>query len=94
MDSSNSGTPSSKGQIEVKERRKAERKNRNSSEREHRRGRRRGGQPGHPSTGLSVIPVGMSRRPRVRRSSAHGAGPPWMALRWRARRGRRPGTCG
>jgi len=56
MDSSNSGTPSSKEQIEAKERRRAERKKRDSSERERRRDRRRGGQPGHPGTGLSRDP--------------------------------------
>jgi transposase len=56
MDSSNSGTPSSKEQIGAKERRKAERKKRDSSERERRRDRRRGGQPGHPGTGLSRDP--------------------------------------
>ena len=94
MDSSNSGTPSSKEQIGAKERRKAERKGRDSSERERRRDRRRGGQPGHPARACPVIPVRMSRRPRIRRRSAHGAGPPWTARGWRARRGRRPGTCG
>lgn len=56
MDSSNSGTPSSKEQIGAKERRKAERKERDSSERGCRRDRRRGGQPGHPGTGLSRDP--------------------------------------
>ncbi len=56
MDSSNSGTPSSKEQIGARERRKAERKERDSSERERRKDRRRGGQPGHPGTGLSRDP--------------------------------------
>jgi len=41
-----------------------------------------------------VIPVLMSRRPRIGRSSAHGTGPSWTARGRRARRGRRPGTCG
>ena len=53
MDSSNSGTPSSKEPIGAKERRKAERKNRDASERERRTDRKRGGQPGHPGSGLS-----------------------------------------
>ena len=56
MDSSNSGTPSSKEPIGAKERRKAERRNRQDSERERRKDRRRGGQPGHPGTGLSRDP--------------------------------------
>jgi transposase len=50
MDSGNSGTPASKEPIGARERRKAERRNRHASERERREDRRRGGQPGHPST--------------------------------------------
>ena len=53
MDSSNSGTPSSKEPIGAKERRKAERRDRNTPERERRKDRKRGGQPGHPGAGLS-----------------------------------------
>jgi transposase len=56
MDSSNSGTPSSKEPIGVKERRKAERKERDTSERERRKDRKRGGQPGHRGAGLSRDP--------------------------------------
>jgi transposase len=56
MDSSNSGTPSSKEPIGAKERRKAERRNRDASERERRKDRKRGGQPGHPGAGLSRDP--------------------------------------
>jgi transposase len=56
MDSSNSGTPSSKESIEAGERRKAERKNRDTSERERRKDRKRGGQPGHRGSGLSRDP--------------------------------------
>lgn len=56
MDSSNSGTPGSKEPIGAKERRKAERRNRQDPERERRKDRRRGGQPGHPGTGLSRDP--------------------------------------
>jgi len=53
MDSSNSGTPTSRESVEAKERRKAERWKRQASERERRKDRRRGGQPGHRGTGLS-----------------------------------------
>jgi transposase len=56
MDSSNSGTPTSKEPIGAKERRKAERGNRQASERERRKDRRPGGQPGHPGTGLARDP--------------------------------------
>jgi transposase len=56
MDSSNSGTPSSREPIGARERRKAERKARQSSERERRKDRKRGGQPGHPGSGLSRDP--------------------------------------
>jgi transposase len=52
MDSSDSGTPSSKEPIGAKERRRAERR-RQESERERRKDRRPGGQPGHPGKGLS-----------------------------------------
>ena len=45
MDSTNSGTPTSKEPIGARERRKTERKDRQSSERERRKDRRRGGQP-------------------------------------------------
>ena len=53
MDSTNSGTPSSKDSIGARERRKAERKARDTSERERRKDRKRGGQPGHLGAGLS-----------------------------------------
>ena len=56
VDSSNSGTPTSKEPIGARERRKAERTERQASERERRQDRRRGGQPGHPGTGLSRDP--------------------------------------
>jgi transposase len=56
MDSTNSGTPASKEPIGARERRKAERKARQSSERERRKDRKRGGQPGHPGSGLSRDP--------------------------------------
>ena len=53
MDSSDSGTPSSKEPIGTKERRRAERQ---ESERERRKDRRRGGQPGHPGRRLARDP--------------------------------------
>jgi hypothetical protein len=56
MDSGNSGTPSSKEPIGAKERREAERRSRDVSERERRKDRERGGQPGHPGSGLSRDP--------------------------------------
>jgi hypothetical protein len=56
MDSSNSGTPSSKEPIGAKERRKAGRKERDTSERGRRKDRKRGGQPGHCGAGLSRDP--------------------------------------
>jgi hypothetical protein len=56
MDSTDSGTPTSKEPIGGRERRKAERKNRDSSERERRKDRKRGGQPGHPGKGLARDP--------------------------------------
>jgi transposase len=55
MDSTDSGTPSSKERIGAKERRQAERR-RQESERERSRARRRGGQPGHPGSGLARDP--------------------------------------
>ena len=93
VDSSNSGTPASKEPIGARERRKAERRERQASERERRQDRRRGGQPGHPGTGLSRDPDPGERIARIRRRSARGAGLPWTARGRRARRGRRSGTC-
>ena len=52
MDSSDSGTPSSKERIGAKEARRS----RQQSERERRKDRRRGGQPGHPGRGLARDP--------------------------------------
>src|SRR5260370_26585061 len=52
MDSSDSGTPSSKERIGAREARRA----RQQSERDRRRDRKRGGQPGHQGKGLQRIP--------------------------------------
>ena len=52
MDSTDSGTPSSKERIGAKEARRA----RQESERERRKDRRRGGQPGHEGKGLERDP--------------------------------------
>ncbi len=52
MDSSDSGTPSSKERIGAKEARRA----RQQSERERRKDRKRGGQPGHQGNGLARDP--------------------------------------
>ncbi len=56
MDSTNSGTLSSKESIGATERRQAERQQRGTSERERRKDRKRGGQPGHRGAGLSRDP--------------------------------------
>jgi hypothetical protein len=53
MDSTDSGTPTSKEAIGARERRRAERQ---ESERERRKDRHRGGQPGHPGRGLARDP--------------------------------------
>jgi Transposase IS66 family/Family of unknown function (DUF6444) len=53
MDSSDSGTPSSKEPIGAKQARRARRQ---ESERERMKDRRRGGQPGHPGKGLARDP--------------------------------------
>ena len=54
MDSTDSGTPTSKEPVGARERRRAERQ---ESERERRKDRRRGGQPGHPGRGLELPSV-------------------------------------
>ena len=64
MDSSDSGTPSSKERIGAKEARRA----RQQSERERSRDRKRGGQPGHEGKGRS----GIRTRVREGRGAAGG----------------------
>jgi len=61
MDSSDSGTPSSKERIGVKEARRA----RQQSERERSKDRKRGGQPGHQGKGLERDPDPADRRDAV-----------------------------
>jgi len=56
MDSTDSGTPTSRESIGARERRKTERRSRQESERERRQDRKRGGQPGHLGRGLSRDP--------------------------------------
>jgi len=56
MDSTDSGTPTSREPIGVRERRKAERRSRQVSERERRKDRKRGGQPGHPGSRMRRDP--------------------------------------
>ncbi|HUY44930.1 MAG TPA: IS66 family transposase [Streptosporangiaceae bacterium] len=74
MDSSNSGTPSSKEPIGAKERRKAERRARDASERERRRDRKRGGQPGHRGAGLSRDPEPDERKTADPSAECSGCG--------------------
>jgi hypothetical protein len=52
MDSTDSGTPTSREPIGARERRRAERRSWQVSERERRKDRKRGGQPGHAGSGL------------------------------------------
>ena len=90
MDSTNSGTPSSKEPIEAREKRKAERKVRQSPERERRKDRDRGGQPGHAGSGLAREPDPDERREMdppaqcsrcgVGLDGAEPAGMPWAQV--------------
>ena len=66
MDSSDSGTPSSKERTGAKEARRA----RQQSERERSKDRKRGGQPGHQGKGLKRDPDSGERRTCRRRRSA------------------------
>ena len=71
MDSTDSGTPTSKEPIGARERRRAERQ---ESERERRKDRRRGGQPGHPGRGLARDRTRASARTRIRRAQCRRCG--------------------
>ena len=86
MDSSDSGTPSSKERIGAKEARRA----RQHSERERRRDRKRGGQPGHQGKGLQrdpdpdenkdAEPPAQCRRCRAGLDGAQAAGSRWAQV--------------
>jgi transposase len=88
MDSSDSGTPSSKEGIGAKAARKArEKKDRQSSERERSKGRKRGGQPGHQGKGLRRDPDPddtQTAEPPAECRSCHGSldGAGTVAPRW------------
>ena len=88
MDSSDSGTPSSKERIGAKEARRA----RQQSERERRKDRKSGGQPGHQGKGPERDPDPGESEDRGRRRSAGPAGRPWTARRPPGRGGRRSST--
>ena len=70
MDSSDSGTPSSKERIGAREARRA----RQQSERERRKDRRRGGQPGHEGKGLRRDPDPGDRKTAEPPAKCHGCG--------------------
>ena len=87
MDSTDSGTPSSKERVGAKEARRARRQ---ESERERRKDRKRGGQPGHQGKGLSrdpdpdekktAEPPAECRRCGAGLDSAEAAGPHWAQV--------------
>jgi hypothetical protein len=86
MDSSDSGTPSSKERIGAKEARRA----RQQSERERRTDRNRGGQPGHQGKGLArdpdpderktADPPAECRRCKTGLDGAEAVGPRWAQV--------------
>ncbi len=90
MDSSDSGTPSSKERIGAREQRRAERRRRDASERVRRKDRKPGGQPGHPGRGLSrdpdpgerraADPPAQCRRCGTGLGGAAGAGASWAQV--------------
>ena len=91
MDSSDSGTPSSKERIGAKQARRA----RQQSERERRADRKRGGQPGHEGKGLErdpdpdetkdAGPPAQCRRCRTALDGAAAAGSRWaQSSTWRS----------
>ena len=85
MDSTDSGTPSSRERIGAKEARKA----RQQSERERRKDRKRGGQSGHQGKAWDGTRIRTTRRPRIRRRNAVPAARPWTARMPWSRGGRR-----
>jgi transposase len=86
MDSTDSGTPSSKERIGAKEARRA----RHQSERERRKDRKRGGQPGHRGKGLerdpdpgetrTAEPPAECRACHARLGGAEAVGPRWAQV--------------
>jgi hypothetical protein len=88
MDSTDSGTPSSRERIGAKEARRA----RQQSEWERRKDRKRGGQPGHQGKACSGIRTRTRRGPLSRQHNTAAAGPGWAARRPRVRSGRRSST--
>jgi len=90
MDSSDSGTPSSRERIGARERRRAERRKRDSSERVRRPDRKPGGQPGHLGKGLTrdpdpdewwqADPPAQCRRCGVGLDGVAGAGSSWAQV--------------
>jgi transposase IS66 family protein len=86
MDSTDSGTPSSKERIGAKEARRA----RQQSERDRRKDRRRGGQPGHQGSGLArdpepderkdAEPPAECRRCGTGLAGTEAAGPRWAQV--------------
>jgi hypothetical protein len=89
MDSTDSGTPSSKERIGTKEARRA----RQQSERERRKDRQRGASRVITGKALSGIRTRVRRRTPSRRRGAADAGCPWTVRRLRDRGGRRSPTC-
>ena len=88
MDSTDSGTPSSKERIGAKEARRA----RQQSERERRKDRKRGGQPGHQGKGLQRHPDPDARKDAEPPAQCRSCKPGWTARRPRARGGPRSST--
>jgi transposase len=86
MDSTDSGTPSSRERIGAKEARRA----RQQSERDRREDRKRGGQPGHPGKGLqrdpdpgerkAADPPAECRRCKAALDGAEAAAPRWAQV--------------
>ena len=78
MDSTDSGTPSSKERIRAKEARRA---GRQESERERSKDRKRGGQPGHKGRGLAREPDPGETRDAEPPRSAGDAARAWTVRR-------------
>ena len=90
MDSTDSGTPTSKEPIGARERRRAERQ---ESERKRRKDRRRAGSPAIRAGGWRGTRTRADTRTRIRRPSATAVGSAWTARRRPRRGARRSWTC-